>query len=151
MSPEDRARLKERIRTYAHLSGELKKLGVNDVADVKVFAAPHHEPAISAKVERLMSLGLAAEVKADYPAARDAYLAAHRLDPADPTPLRFLGETYRHHLGQWDLARSTFEAILVGARSSSTGAIGDGKVFVLPMDDCIRIRTGERGKSAIGP
>lgn len=43
------------------------------------------------------------------------------------------------------------EAILVGARSSTTGAIGDGKVFVLPMEDCVRIRTGERGKSAIGP
>ena len=31
-----------------------------------------------------------------------------------------------------------------------TGHIGDGKIFVLPMDECIRIRTGERGKEAIG-
>ena len=30
-----------------------------------------------------------------------------------------------------------------------TYASGDGKVFVLPMDDCIRIRTGERGPEAI--
>ena len=28
--------------------------------------------------------------------------------------------------------------------------IGDGKIFVLPMDECIRIRTGERGSEAIG-
>ncbi|MFM8436285.1 MAG: P-II family nitrogen regulator, partial [Planctomycetia bacterium] len=26
---------------------------------------------------------------------------------------------------------------------------GDGKIFVLPMDECVRIRTGERGKEAI--
>ena len=41
----------------------------------------------------------------------------------------------------------TVEGIIAGAR---TGDIGDGKIFVLPMDDCIRIRTGEKGPSAIG-
>ena len=34
------------------------------------------------------------------------------MDPADPTPLRYLGEVYRHQLGDWDKARSTFEEIL---------------------------------------
>src|SRR6516225_6962703 len=29
------------------------------------------------------------------------------------------------------------------------GRIGDGKIFILPLDDCIRIRTGERGPEAI--
>jgi len=38
------------------------------------------------------------------------------------------------------------QAILRGAR---TGLVGDGKVFVTPLDDCIRIRTGERGSAAI--
>ncbi len=38
------------------------------------------------------------------------------------------------------------DAIIRGAR---TGGVGDGKVFVLPMDECIRIRTGERGGNAI--
>jgi nitrogen regulatory protein P-II 2 len=42
------------------------------------------------------------------------------------------------------------EAIVHAARSD-TGQIGDGKIFVLPLDDCVRIRTGERGGSAIGP
>jgi nitrogen regulatory protein P-II 1 len=37
-------------------------------------------------------------------------------------------------------------AILAGAR---TGRVGDGKVFILPMEDCIRIRTGDRGGKAI--
>ena len=39
------------------------------------------------------------------------------------------------------------EGIIEGAR---TGHIGDGKIFVLPMEECIRIRTGERGSEAIG-
>ena len=33
--------------------------------------------------------------------------------------------------------------------SASTGKIGDGKIFVLPIDEIIRIRTGERGPAAI--
>ncbi|PZP86628.1 MAG: P-II family nitrogen regulator [Azospirillum brasilense] len=40
----------------------------------------------------------------------------------------------------------TIEAI-VGA--AQTGRIGDGKIFVLPVEDVIRIRTGERGANAI--
>ena len=46
---------------------------------------------------------------------------------------------------------ATVEAIVHAARSGDTGQIGDGKIFVLPMDDCVRIRTGERGGQAIGP
>ncbi len=42
----------------------------------------------------------------------------------------------------------TVEAILRGARHGD-GTIGDGKIFVMPLEDCIRIRTGERGGSAI--
>ncbi len=38
------------------------------------------------------------------------------------------------------------EAIITAAR---TGKIGDGKIFILPVEDAIRIRTGERGESAI--
>jgi nitrogen regulatory protein P-II 1 len=41
----------------------------------------------------------------------------------------------------------TIEAIISAAR---TGEIGDGKIFVVELSDCIRIRTGERGKDAIG-
>jgi nitrogen regulatory protein P-II 2 len=43
------------------------------------------------------------------------------------------------------------EAIVHAARTAETGQIGDGKIFVTPLDDCIRIRTGERGGPAIGP
>lgn len=41
----------------------------------------------------------------------------------------------------------TVDAIIKGAR---TGNIGDGKIFILPLEDCIRIRTGEKGHDAIG-
>lgn len=44
---------------------------------------------------------------------------------------------------------ATVAAIEKGGRSGEEGEIGDGKIFVLPMDDCIRIRTGERGAEAI--
>lgn len=41
----------------------------------------------------------------------------------------------------------TVDTIIQSAR---TGEIGDGKIFVLDMADCIRIRTGEHGRDAIG-
>jgi len=43
----------------------------------------------------------------------------------------------------------TIEAIVTGGRTGPSGEVGDGKIFVLPMEDCIRIRTGERGTEAI--
>ncbi|NLX59442.1 MAG: P-II family nitrogen regulator [Phycisphaerae bacterium] len=46
-----------------------------------------------------------------------------------------------------DFVERTIEAIVRGAR---TGRIGDGKIFVLDLPECIRIRTGERGGAAIG-
>ena len=48
-----------------------------------------------------------------------------------------------------EFVQPTVDAILEGGRSGESGEIGDGKIFVLPMDDCIRIRTGERGNEAI--
>ena len=35
------------------------------------------------------------------------------------------------------------------AEKANTGKIGDGKIFVLPLEQAIRIRTGERGKDAV--
>lgn len=42
---------------------------------------------------------------------------------------------------------TVIEAIVVGAR---TGETGDGKIFVLDLEDCVRIRTHESGSEAIG-
>ena len=41
----------------------------------------------------------------------------------------------------------TIDAIVEGAK---TGEIGDGKIFVIPLEDCVRIRNGDTGSAAIG-
>jgi len=46
---------------------------------------------------------------------------------------------------------ATIEAIIHSARTGETGQVGDGKIFVVPLEDAVRIRTGERGGTAIGP
>lgn len=46
-----------------------------------------------------------------------------------------------------DFIETAVDAISSGARS---GNIGDGKIFVFDLEDCIRIRTGERAGIAIG-
>ncbi len=72
-----------------------------------------------------------------------------------------IAEVYRGHKEQGSLLRKvklevavndafvepTIKAITEGAR---TGQIGDGKIFVLDLPECIRIRTGEKGNMAIG-
>jgi len=49
---------------------------------------------------------------------------------------------------QDDAVEKTTNAIL---ESCATGRIGDGKIFVLPVEEALRIRTGERGDAAVGP
>lgn len=46
-----------------------------------------------------------------------------------------------------EFIEKTIDAIIKGAK---TGQIGDGKIFVTELVDCIRIRTGEKGSVAIG-
>ena len=46
-----------------------------------------------------------------------------------------------------DFVEPTIDAIIAGAK---TGTIGDGKILVVDLADCIRIRTGESGSEAIG-
>ena len=45
-----------------------------------------------------------------------------------------------------ELVGKTVEAI---AKAAKTGKIGDGKIFVIPIEDALRIRTDERGESAV--
>jgi tetratricopeptide (TPR) repeat protein len=90
---------------------ELKKLGVNDVGSIP-DNAPVFERRKSGLIEQTMMRGLRAEMGARYLTAERLYLSAARMDPADATPLRYLGELYRHHIGNWDKARATFDTIL---------------------------------------
>ncbi|MFW6081201.1 MAG: P-II family nitrogen regulator [Desulfosalsimonas sp.] len=45
-----------------------------------------------------------------------------------------------------DIAEQVVETVL---KSACSGKIGDGKIFVFPMEDAVRIRTGERGRNAL--
>jgi len=48
-----------------------------------------------------------------------------------------------------EFVEPTVNAIINGGQTGENGQIGDGKIFVLPLDECVRIRTGERGSQAI--
>ncbi len=48
-----------------------------------------------------------------------------------------------------DFVEPTVNAIMEAARTGPEGRIGDGKIFILPLEDCVRIRTGERGPDAV--
>ena len=48
-----------------------------------------------------------------------------------------------------DYAEATIEAIAKAGKTGEEGRIGDGKIFVLPLEEVVRIRTGERGAEAV--
>ena len=90
---------------------ELKKLGVEEVGSIPEVT-PVFDRVQSARIEAVMRQGLRAEIAERYVVAEKFYKQANEMDPADPTPLRYLGEVYRHHTGEWDKARAVFNQIL---------------------------------------
>src|SRR6266571_1172614 len=110
---------------------QLKNLGVADIAGVP--PSPIFERRQSALIEQTMKRGLIAEMNARYVLANKLYQQAHLMDPADPTPLRFLGARYRHNIENWNKARETFEAILnmpADPLSRSVALHGLGKMTI---------------------
>jgi tetratricopeptide (TPR) repeat protein len=110
---------------------ELKKLGVNDVAEVP--DGVNFDRGVMARVDENMRQGLKAENRGDHTEAERFYLVAHQIDRADPAPLRYLGELYRHHIGDWDKARQTFNAILAMPADPLSRAValhGLGKITI---------------------
>jgi tetratricopeptide (TPR) repeat protein len=91
-------------------ANELKKLGV--AGGAPIADGPVFDPVKGAKIEQALKAGLMAENMAKYADAEQLYAKARKMDPADPAPLRYLGELYRHETGDWDKARRTFDAIL---------------------------------------
>src|SRR5688572_9591969 len=91
-------------------AGQLKKLGVEEIGSIP--DSPIFDRVQGARIEATMRRGLRAEIAEQYATALKFYQQAHQMDPADPTPLRYLGETYRHHTGEWDKAREVFNQIL---------------------------------------
>ena len=47
-----------------------------------------------------------------------------------------------------DYVDTTVNTIIEAAKTNG-GAVGDGKIFIIPLEDCIRIRTEQRGREAI--
>ena len=91
-------------------SAELKKLGADNIG--VVANEPIFEAKISAAIVRTMKQGLIAENNAKYELAGKLYARAHAMDPADPTPLRFLAELNRHHIGDWEKSSAQFRQLL---------------------------------------
>ena len=91
-------------------AGQLKKLGVEEIGSIP--DSPIFDRVQGARIEATMRSGLRAEIAEQYITALKFYQQAHKMDPADPTPLRYLGEIYRHHTGEWDKAREVFNKIL---------------------------------------
>jgi nitrogen regulatory protein P-II 1 len=65
-------------------------------------------------------------------------------------PIRLLPKVKLEIAVNDNFVEKAVSAIMKAARSEP-GRIGDGKIFVMPMDQCYRIRTGETGNVAIGP
>jgi tetratricopeptide (TPR) repeat protein len=115
---------------------ELKKLGVK-VADALIKAPDAARPAfkgpVAAQVVAAMERGLKAELAGNYDDAIRLYSEARRLDPADPTPPRYLGEAYRHYTGEWDKARAVFTDLLASTTDPLSRAValqGLGKMTI---------------------
>ena len=88
----------------------LKKLGAENIGSIP--ASPILDADISAQIVRAMKHGLVAENDAKYVLADRYYTQAHNLDPADPTPIRYLAELHRHDTGDWRNAKIEFHQIL---------------------------------------
>ncbi len=115
---------------------ELKKLGspvAEETTDATPSADPIFEGPVADRVVATMQKGLAAELAGHYADAGALYARARSLDPADPTPARYLGELYRHHTGEWAKSRQVFEALLAAPADPLSRAValhGLGKMTI---------------------
>src|SRR5207248_2347500 len=99
-------------KTAKEAAKQLRKLG-SPVEDEKIASyVPKAVGADATAVAATMREGLGAEWAGRYPDAESLYRRAHRLDPDDPVPTRYLAELYRHHTGEWAKSRRLFEAML---------------------------------------
>lgn len=95
-------------------------------------------PSDAERTEAVLREGIAFESAGRYEEARGRYEAASRLDPKDPVPLVYLGEVYRHHMGDWDAADRTFRSALKLDNDDFAMAValhGLGKMTIWRGDD----------------
>jgi tetratricopeptide (TPR) repeat protein len=110
---------------------ELKKLGVENVGELP--NAPNMDPAFTRRIVKVMKDGLRAENANKYEKAEQLYSQAVAMDPADPTPLRYVAELHRHHIGNWEKAKIEFHKILdmpADPLSQAVALHGLGKITI---------------------
>jgi tetratricopeptide (TPR) repeat protein len=111
---------------------ELKKLGVEEKLG-ELPPQPNFDPQVSASIVKLMKQGLVAENAGRYILAEQFYSRARTFDVADPTPLRYLAELHRHHIGNWMKAKLEFHQILDMSADPLSRAValhGLGKITI---------------------
>lgn len=114
----------------------LKKLGKpvpDEVSRMLEWPEPNLAEPVNSRTIAALNAGLAAEREDRYEAARQHYLEARRLDPGDFVVLRYLGELYRHHTGEWTEARKIYEEVLARPADPMTRAValhGLGKMTI---------------------
>ena len=114
----------------------LKKIGhpveVGD-AGTRDDRSPDLSRPTTVEIVRTMNAGLAAERDGRIGEARRLYATASRIDPNDPTPVRFLGELLRHEIGDWVGASAYFERVLTMSSDPISRAValhGLGKMTI---------------------
>jgi len=108
---------------------QLKRLGVS----AQVSQGANLDQNVTSKITTLMAAGLKAELSDRYIESKKLYFKAHQLDVNDPAPLRYLGELYRHDIGDWGEARRIFEQILAMPSDPLSRAValhGLGKITI---------------------
>lgn len=109
---------------------ELKRLGV-DVSDVP--DGPKFDKSLGEKIQDTLIAGVKAENDSNYSEAKRLYEDAHKMDLADPAPLRYLAELYRHDIGDWDKASEIYNSILTMQSDPLSRAValhGLGKITI---------------------
>ncbi len=74
------------------------------------------------------------------------YPSEHRENEADVKRIKFLSKRMVSVVVEDEFVPAVVAVLM---RINRTGNIGDGKIFVCPVDDAIRVRTGERGKEVV--
>jgi tetratricopeptide (TPR) repeat protein len=92
-------------------TAELKKLGEANIGMI-TSDGPNYDPGLTTAIVNVMRQGLFAENNGKYIQAEQMYRKANAMDPNDPTPFRYMGELYRHHIGNWAKARAAFNQLL---------------------------------------
>ncbi|MBX9722989.1 MAG: hypothetical protein K2X81_16420, partial [Candidatus Obscuribacterales bacterium] len=107
-----------------------KRLGV-EVSDVP--EGPKFDKSLGEKIQDTLIAGVKAENDSNYVEAKRLYEEAHKMDLADPAPLRYLAELYRHDIGDWDKASEIYNNILTMQSDPLSKAValhGLGKITI---------------------